>query len=188
MIKFALAGNIASGKTQAENYIKQFYPVIDTDEIAHNILKQKTEIIKQTFDKFDITENNEISRKKLGNLVFNNKELKTQLENIVHPEIKKEIELFFNKNTDAKMVFVSIPLIYEANMESLFDKIILIYADDNIRLERLMKRNNLSKDDAVSRINSQIPQNVKIKKADFVIKNETDLKSLYSQIDEIIFS
>lgn len=187
MIKIGISGNIASGKTQAENYIKQFYPVIDSDEIAHEILNQKSEIIKKEFENFDILENNIISRRKLGNLVFNNKELRTKLENIIHPEITKETEKFFEENKNQKMAFVSIPLVYETKMEYLFDKIIFIYANDEIRLKRLMKRNNLTKDEALLRINSQMPQDDKIKKADFVIKNETDLNSLYSQLNEIIF-
>lgn len=186
MIRVAITGNIASGKSEAEKYLKDKYPVIDTDELSHNILQTKKELILKEFQKFDIQENGNISRKKLGNLVFNNNELKTKLENIIHPEIEKEIKKFFEQHASSKIAFVSIPLLFEAKMEHLFDKIIMIYINDELRLERLMKRNNLTKDDAVLRINSQMAQEEKTKKSDFIIKNESDFKTLYFQLDEVI--
>jgi dephospho-CoA kinase len=186
MIKVAITGNIACGKTKTENYLKEFYPVIDTDNLAHNILiSHKNEIIK-AFEGYDILENNEICRKKLGNIVFQNTKLRKKLENIMHPKIKNDIQKFFNSNLNAKACFVGIPLIFEANMENLFDKIILVYSDDTIRLERLIKRNNLTKEQAMLRINSQMPQQEKINKSDYILTNNTDLQTLYFQIDKIL--
>ena len=188
MIKVAIAGNIACGKSQVEKFLKQNFPVIDTDEITHNLLDLKSEIIINKFNNFDISDNGKINRKKLGNLVFDDENKKKILENILHPEIKKEIEKFFIKNKNEKICFVSIPLVFEANMENLFDKIIFIYANDNLRLERLIKRNNLTPKEALKRINSQKPQNEKLSKSDYIINNEEDLESLYEKTKETLKS
>lgn len=186
MIKVAITGNIASGKSTVEEYIKQTYPVIDTDKIAHNLLEKKQDLIKKTFSNFDILENDKISRKKLAEIVFSDNTQKQKLENILHPEIKKEIIKFFEQNSSSNFAFVSVPLLFEAHFENLFDKIIFIYANDNLRLERLIKRNNLSKDEAIKRINAQISQEEKIAKCDFVIKNEKNKSYIQLQIKNLL--
>ena len=185
MIKVAITGNIASGKSEAEKILKEKgYKVFDTDEIAHEILESSSEIL-DTFKNYDILDNENISRQKLGKLVFNNIELKQKLESIIHPLVKKNIKQIFETYKNEKYVFISIPLLFEANMQDLFDKIIFIYCDDEIRLKRLMKRNNLSIEDAKQRMSSQESQNEKIKKCDYVIKNESTIDNLKIEIDKL---
>lgn len=188
MKKIAITGNIASGKSQVENYLKDKYPVIDTDNISHYLLDKLQDKIIEVFNDYDITENNKISRKKLGSIVFKNEILRHKLESIIHPEIDVEINKFFQDNIFSNFVFVSIPLLFETHLENQFDKIICVCANDELRLERLIKRNNLTKEEALYRINSQMPQKDKIKKSDFVIYNETNISTLHSQIDKILLS
>lgn len=186
MIKVAITGNIASGKTVAEDFIKQFYPVMDTDKIAHVLLEKNQDIIKKTFSEFDITENNKISRQKLAKIVFSDTTQKEKLEKILHPLIKNEIIRFFDEYKNSKMVFVSVPLLFEANFENLFDKIIFIYANDSLRLERLIKRNNLTISEAQKRLNSQISQEEKLKKCDYIIKNEGSIINLQNELEKVV--
>lgn len=185
-IKYAITGNIASGKSAAENIIKSLgYKVLDTDELAHNILNTSCEIAR-AFSDYDVFENGVISRKKLGKLVFRDKELKEKLEDIIHPQIKLKVNSFFKENSDKGKLFVSIPLLFEANMQDMFDKIILIYTNDNIRLKRLIERDNYSIEYAKIRMNSQQSQDEKLKLCDYVVYNNSSLENLKSEISKLI--
>lgn len=187
MISFAIVGNIASGKSTVENILQEKgYKVFDTDIIAHEVLNDFAEEIINQFDGHDISENGKVSREKLGKIVFNDKKLKEKLENIVHPKIKNRIKLIFEKNKNEKYVFVSIPLLFEIGWGNLFDKILFIKTEDDIRLKRLMQRNKFTQEEALSRIKSQLPQEKKAKKADFVIENNSSIDVLQKYIERFI--
>lgn len=179
MIKFALCGNIASGKSTVQKLLEnQGYRVLDTDKVAHELLTVNNSELFLEFKKFDVFENGEFSREKLGKLVFTNKEIKQKLENILHPPIREKIKEFFEQNQNEKYLFVGIPLLFEANMTDLFDKIIFIYADDDIRLKRLLLRNGYSVEYAKARLNSQMRQEEKAQKSDYVINNNGSIEEL----------
>ena len=192
MIRVAIVGNIASGKSQVEKILLDLgYKVADTDKINHEILKSDIETIneiKNTFSNDDILENNAISREKLGKIVFSNKEKKEQLESILHKRIFEKVEEFFKENKNEKLVFVAIPLLFETKQEKTFDKIIFISADKEIRLKRLIERNNYTKEYALTRINSQMDEKEKIKKSDYVIKNDSSIEELEKRIKNILYN
>lgn len=187
MISIAIVGNIASGKSTVENVLrKKGYKVFDSDIIAHEVLNDLSEKILEAFKDYDILENGRISRQKLGALVFDDKNLKEKLENIVHPEIKARLKKIFEENKLEKYIFVSIPLLFEVGWRNLFDKILFIYTEDKIRLNRLMQRNNFTKDEALARIKSQLPQEEKVKVSDFIINNNHSIDVLQKYIERFI--
>ena len=168
MIKIAIAGNIASGKSAVEGFFKD---------------SSSDEIIK-AFEGVDISTNGKIDRQKLGAVVFSSYPERKKLENIVHPLIRQRLEEYFAAHSEEKVILVAIPLIFEAKMEDLFDKIIFVFADDETRLERLMARNNFTKEDAMKRINSQMSQFMKLEESDYVFHNNGTLENLQNQVND----
>ncbi len=183
MIKVAICGNIASGKSEAEKIlVSSGYKVLDTDKISHELLENNEEVI-EAFKEYDILDKkNKISRKKIAKIVFFDKKMKKKLEKILHPMVKLEIKRFFEVNKNEKYLFVGIPLLFEAKMENLFDKIIFIYANDDIRLQRLIQRDGYSAEYAQVRMNSQIPQEEKIKKSHVVIYNNSTIENFKEEL------
>ena len=187
MYRVAITGNIASGKTFVETVLSSNgYPVYDTDLIAHDILATSVKV-REAFKDFNITNHKgEISREKLGQLVFAKPDLKKVLEDIIHPEVRKELNKIYSITSEEKFVFVAVPLLFEAHFEDMFDKSILVMADDEIRLQRLMYRNDLSKEDAQRRIDSQMPQEEKVKLVDFVVHNNSSIKDFEVEISKML--
>lgn len=186
-----ITGSIATGKTHVEKMIKaRGYQVVDADHIAHQALYRKTEGYKKTVSAFGTTilnKNQSINRRKLGQIVFLNPDKKRLLENLVHPFVMDKIKQMISKKGQKELLFISVPLLYEVEMEFLFDYIIVVYVSQAKQIERLMNRDHINRDLALLKIASQMPLEVKKRKADFVIDNEADGQTqLAKQIEKIL--
>jgi dephospho-CoA kinase len=189
MLKVAITGNIASGKSTVEDLLKdKGYKVLDTDDIAHLLLRQEKikKLIISKFAGLDILQNDELSRPKLGIIVFANEEHRKVLEEILHPLIRDEIKQWFKEQEkDEKIVFVSVPLLFEAKFENLFDKIVLIYADDEVRIKRLIQRNDLKEEMARNRLGLQMSQDKKKPRVGYILFNNGSLDDLACQVKDL---
>ncbi len=183
----AITGGIACGKTLAGKFFKNHgYPVYSTDKIGHDLLNDKTVIekLKKIFGK-DIVINNKIDRKKLGNIVFADKEKLTALNSILHPLIEKKIEQI-KKNEKNRIVFFEVPLLFEVGKQNDYDYTICVYANEDVQKKRLIKRNFLTLSQAQLRIKSQMPLSEKIEKSDFAVENNDDLESFLRNLNEVL--
>ena len=187
-MNIGITGSIACGKSTVSNYLKEKgYTIIDADKLGHIALTsdEVKKKLKKSFG-YIILENNEISREKLGKLVFGNNENLKVLNSIVHPYIRKIILQLQEKHRDERLVFLDIALLFEAGFEDLVEKIIVVHVDEKIQLARLMSRNALSKEQAMFRIESQMSSNDKSKLGDYVINNSNTKEETYRQIDLIL--
>ena len=183
-----ITGSIACGKSLVSNYLQEKgYTIIDADKIGHMAL-ENDEVKKQLVNKFgkSILKDNEINRVTLGKLVFENNENLKELNNIIHPQIRKNISEQIQVHKNEKLVFVDVPLLFEAKFDDLVEKIIVVSLDEKIQLERLMNRNSLSKEEALQRIKSQIPIREKEKLGDYVVDNSFTQENTYNQVDRIL--
>lgn len=188
MKKIAICGNIASGKTTVQKFLEgKGYKVLDTDEVSHELLTIKNKELFEAFKHLDVFDDSgEFSRYKVGQLIFSNEEYRKKIAEIMHPQITREIEKFFDENKSEELLFVGIPLLFEANMQGMFDKILFVYTDDDIRLKRLLARNNYTLTHAKARMNSQMTQEKKIQMSDYVVNNNGDLEELYKNLFKLL--
>ena len=187
-MNIGITGSIACGKSTVSNYLKEKgYTIIDADKLGHIALTsdEVKEKLKKSFG-LTILENNEISREKLGKLVFGNDENLKILNSIVHPYIRKIILQLQQNHRDERFVFLDIALLFEAGFEDLVEKIIVVHVDEKIQVARLMSRNALSKEQAMFRIESQMSSKDKSILGNYVIDNGGTKEETYKQIDLII--
>lgn len=187
-MNIGITGSIACGKSTVSDYlIAKGYTIIDADKLGHVALTSN-DVKRKLAEKFgeNILENNEISRKKLGKIVFGNTENLKNLNSIIHPKIKELILKLQEKYKDEDLVFLDIALLYEANFVDLVEKVVVVYADEEVQLERLITRNSLSKEEAFKRIESQMSPQEKAALGDFVINNSYNKEETFRQTEEII--
>lgn len=187
-MNIGITGSIACGKSTVSDYlIDKGYTIIDADKLGHVALTSD-DVKRKLAEKFsdEILENNEISREKLGKLVFGNDDNLKILNSIIHPKIKELILKLQEEHKDENLVFLDIALLYEANFVDLVEKVAVVYIDEDVQLERLMTRNSLSKEEAIKRIESQMSPREKAALGDFVINNSYSKEDTFQQIDEIL--
>lgn len=187
-----LTGSIASGKSTVSLMFDDFgIPVIDADKLSREAVKPGqpalAEIVR-VFGEEMLLEDGTLDRKRLGKVVFSDDEKRKQLNEIVHPEIRRLMtnrrDAYVKKGE--KAVVLDIPLLFESKLESYVEKIIVVYADRETQLRRLMERDGYTEREAEGRIKVQIPVKEKAELADAVINNNGSKHETYEQLQRIL--
>ncbi len=187
-----LTGGIASGKDTVAAFLKELGArIIDADEISREIVKPGLPAWEELVEEFGseiLSSDNTIDRSKLGSIVFNEPAHLQRLNGITHPKIvaeeKKRIQQIQNSNPQA-MIVVNAALLIESGNYKNMDKVIVVYANEKVQIERAAKRDQLSLSDIQKRINAQIPLNEKSKYADFLIDNNGTFKNTKEQVEKV---
>jgi len=173
-IIIGLTGGIGSGKsTVAEIFNTLKIPVFNSDFEAKQLYSHpeiKQQIIKLFGNVYN--EQNQLDKKALANIVFNDDEKLQQLNNIIHPAVKKLFETWVNKNNQAPILIKEAAILIESGAAKQVDKIIVVTAPKKERIKRVMQRDNISEKEVIVRMRKQLPEEKLITHADFIIKND----------------
>ncbi len=194
MLWVGLTGGIASGKSTVAEILKRMgIEVVSADHLSHLAMGPNTTGAKQIREQFGsevFDEGDIVNRMRLGAVVFSDTtgRKKELLENILHPEVRRlaQIERERLTNRGDQVAFYEIPLLFEKNLKSQFDRVLCIAVDPSLQIQRLMERANLTEHEAKARIQAQLPQETKIKGADFVIWNRGNIADLKKEAKAVL--
>lgn len=185
-----ITGGIASGKSTVTEFLRQKgFQVVDADAVVHQLQKpggRLYQVLVEHFGEKILLENGELNRLLLASLIFSNPE-EQEWSKITQGEIIRE-ELAALRNQFARseaLFFMDIPLLFEQNYASWFDETWLVYVNRDVQLERLMKRDQISKEAAESRLNSQWPLERKISLASHSLDNNGNQEQLIAQVVQL---
>lgn len=191
-ICIGITGGIASGKSMVANHLRDLgYKIIDSDLIVKELYQSNKAMLQKIEAEFpEVFINHKIQKDLLGQLIFSDEKKRKVLNSIVHPivkdEIYKQVELL--KYTE-KIIFIDIPLLFEAKFEDAVDLIVLVYVTKDVQLSRLMARDKITKKFALQKIHAQLSLEEKKKKADYIIDNnetvEDTKKNIQGLLDKI---
>ncbi|KAL8471438.1 hypothetical protein ACS0TY_028283 [Phlomoides rotata] len=187
-----LTGGIGSGKSTVSNLFKAHgIPIVDADVVARNVLKKGTGGWKKVVAAFGdeiLLPSGEVDRPKLGQIVFNDPDKRQLLNRLMGPYISSGIfrEMFKLWLKGCKIIVLDVPLLFEAKMDKWTKPIIVVWVDPETQLQRLMSRDGTIAEEAKSRINAQMPLDLKREKADILIDNSGSLDDLNECFREVI--
>lgn len=186
MLKVGLTGGIGSGKTTASNIFSRLgVPIIDADVIAHQVLTINQPAFAETIRLFGeaiLDSSGHIDRGILRNLIFENLEKRSALEQIIHPRVRAAIEEE-TTSLQGDYCLIVIPLLIESNMQDLVDRILVITADPDIRINRIQQRDKTSLDHVQKIIDAQIDEKERLSCADDILVNNNDVLNLENDIN-----
>jgi len=188
--KIGLTGGIASGKTTVCNLFKDLsVEIIDADVISHELSKKGGAAFEEIIEAFEdeiIGDDGELDRKKLRSIVFNDNTKKKMLERIIHPKVLLSINEKI-KASQSDYLIISVPLMIETGMNSMMDRILLIDCNVETQIERIIQRDQTSREEAIKIIESQASIESKRELSDdrIINNNETSIEELTLKVKEL---
>lgn len=192
MFKLGLTGGIATGKSTVSNHFKELgIPVLDADVIAREVVMPGEDALADivaTFGADMLQDDGTLNRAALGAKVFGDQAALSQLNAITHPRIQARMrqQIAALAAKDTALVVLDIPLLIEGNNAIGADAIMVVAVPEDVQLERLMARNQLTESAAKARIKSQLPLSDKVAVADYVIDNAGTIAQTTAQVDAIL--
>ncbi|KAF2331372.1 dephospho-CoA kinase [Flavobacterium daemonense] len=182
-----LTGGIGSGKTTIANYFKEMgIPVYIADDAARTVMQSDAVIkkVKETFGE-SLFENNILNRAKLAEIVFNNAAELAKLNAVVHPAVKEDFESWLLQHKNDEYVIYEAAILFESGRYKDCDYIILVTAPEEVRIERVLKRDNTTRAQVLSRMQMQWKDEDRISKSNFIINN-VNLKIAKEEVVKIL--
>ncbi|MHB8126723.1 MAG: dephospho-CoA kinase [Desulfitobacteriaceae bacterium] len=192
MLTIGLTGGIGSGKSSVAQWFKeQGVPIIDADQIVHNLLNSDQKIISELVDEFGNeildTSGEKINRQVLGSKVFGDKQARHKLEQIIHPHVvrimrQERIDL---EHEGLKICVWDVPLLFEGGLHKYVDQVWVVWVPQEVQIQRVLGRDKLTRTEIIDRILAQLSLNDKLKFADVVIDNSGDWTHTQTQLEEL---
>ena len=177
-LKVGITGGIGSGKSTVCKVFKALgVPVYHADEVARNITDQNPSVVAQIKETFgaDMYATGKLDRPKMAALVFNNPDALAKLNAIVHPAVRAGLPVWLAENKNAPYIIYEAAILFESAAYKQLDKSILVAASEEIRLHRVMQRDNATRDEVLARVKNQWDETQKLAHANFVIWNEGNI-------------
>ena len=193
MRKVGLTGGIASGKSTVSGMFRELgVPVIDADVIAREVVAPGSRALEAIVDAFGeevLTEEKSLNRARLGEIVFSEPAKKKVLEGILHPEIIAEQDRRLKgleREGRTPVAIVDAAVMIESGSWKRFDSLVVVDCDESQQIGRLRLRNGMNEEEAVRRVNAQMPLSEKVKYADHVIDNRGSIDDTRKQVEELM--
>ena len=188
-----LTGGIGSGKSTVSSYlVEKGYRVLDADRIAHEITETGSPVLAKIAEAFGadmLNEDGSLNRKKLAAAAFSSKQNKAVLESLTTMEVIRIIEASVTQLRNEKecdIIFVDAPLLFEAGVDRLTDLVWLVSAQEEVRIKRVMDRDQVSREDVLQRISNQMPEEEKRQRSQELIDNSEGKDELYRQVEALL--
>lgn len=188
-MRIGLTGGVGCGATEVARMLQaRGAKFVSADEIGHKALKdpQVKDLLAQRFGRGILDAKGEVDRRRLGEIVFSDEDARRDLNRIIHPALldmlKREVKA---AEAESGIVVVDAALIFEWGLEKFFHKVIVVNAPLEMRIQRTMQRDGLTRDQVMQIIAAQLPMEKKLKSADIVISNEGTLEELHRRVDEV---
>lgn len=192
MFWLGLTGGIATGKSRVSQILVELgESVIDADHIARVVVAKGSRgltQLQQVLGLDILTSSGELDRKVLGERLFGDKKTKVQVESILHPLIREEVEKQKKalQSQGVKRAFYDIPLLFETQQQKQFDAVIVVYCPPKIQLERLINRDGISEMQAQQKIQNQISIEIKRQQADYIVDNSKNPDHLRVEVENML--
>jgi len=188
MIKLGITGGIGAGKSVVISFLKAIgIPVYIADDESKKLTSTSPRIKAQLIEQFgeDLFAGGILNKALLASLIFENKNNLRMVDSIIHPEVMSDFEAWSAKHADEKLVAMEAAILFESGFDKTMDFIVTVTAPQEERIERILKRNKTTREEILSRMSNQLPDEEKCRRSDFVIYNDND-RAIIPQIEEML--